>query len=120
MEITEVRVNLRNENKLKAFASIVFDDAFIVRNLKVIKGDAGYFVSMPNRKCNDGKFRDVAHPINNEMRKTIEYRVLNEYERMLNSEKEELSSKPASDSESLSENTPDAGQSSEAQEIIGE
>jgi stage V sporulation protein G len=118
VEITEVRVNLRNENKLKAFASIVFDDAFIVRNLKVIKGDEGYFVSMPNRKCNDGKFRDVAHPINNEMRKTIEYRVLNEYERMLNNEKEELSSKPVSDHTSAVES--DGEQHSQSQEIFGQ
>ena len=84
MEITEVRVTLKNEEKLKAFASITFDDEFVVRGLKVINGSQGYFVSMPSRRKKDGTFQDLAHPINNELRKKIEDRVLDEFERELN------------------------------------
>ena len=80
MEITEVRITLRNEEKLKAFASITFDDSFVVRGLKVINGSQGYFVSMPSRKRKDGSYQDVAHPINNDMRKKIEDRVLDAFE----------------------------------------
>ncbi len=84
MEITEVRITLRNEEKLKAFASITFDDCFVVRGLKVINGSQGYFVSMPSRKRKDGSYQDVAHPINNEMRKKIEDKVLDAFEAELN------------------------------------
>jgi stage V sporulation protein G len=84
VEITEVRITLRNEEKLKAFASITFDNAFVVRGLKVINGSQGYFVSMPSRRKRDGTFQDLAHPISNDLRKRIEDRVLDAFERELN------------------------------------
>ena len=76
MDVTEVRITLREEDKLKAFASITFDNFFVVRGLKVIRGSQGYFVSMPSRRRIDGSFQDLAHPINNEMRRKIEDAVL--------------------------------------------
>ena len=83
MEITEVRLTLRNEERLKAFVSITFDNAFVVRGLKVIDGNTGVFVAMPSRRRKDGEFRDIAHPINNATREMIEDAVLAEYERQL-------------------------------------
>jgi stage V sporulation protein G len=83
MEITEVRLTLRHEERLKAFVSITFDNAFVVRGLKVIRGNEGLFVAMPSRRRKDGEFRDIAHPINNETRRMIEDAVLEEYERQL-------------------------------------
>ena len=52
MEITEVRVKLMDEpgERLQAFCSITFDDAFVVRDLKIIEGSTGPFVAMPSRK----------------------------------------------------------------------
>lgn len=81
MEITEVKLTLRNEEKLKAFVSVTFDNAFVVRGLKVINGNEGYFVSMPSRKRKDGSYQDIAHPINNDMRKKLENAILDEYEK---------------------------------------
>lgn len=83
MQITEVRITLRDEEKLKAFANVTFDDAFVIRGLKIINGNSGYFVSMPSRKRKDGTHQDIAHPINNEMRKMIEDKVLAAYEEEL-------------------------------------
>ncbi len=80
MEITEVRITLRNEDKLKAFANVTFDEEFVIRGLKVINGTNGYFVSMPSRKRNDGTHQDIAHPINNRMRQKLEESVLTAYE----------------------------------------
>lgn len=85
MEITEVRITLRDEEKLKAFANVTFDNAFVVRGLKVINGTSGYFVSMPSRKRPDGTHQDIAHPVNNEMRRIIEDKVLEAYESELKS-----------------------------------
>ncbi len=52
MEITEVRVKLMEEpgERLQAFCSITFDDAFVIRDLKIIEGTTGPFVAMPSRK----------------------------------------------------------------------
>lgn len=86
MEITEVRLTLRHEDRLKAFVSITFDNAFVVRGLKVIEGNGGLFVAMPSRRRKDGEFRDIAHPINNEARQMIEDAVLSEYHRQLEAE----------------------------------
>jgi stage V sporulation protein G len=81
MEVTEVRVFPVNEEKLKAYVTITFDDCFVVRDLKVINGNNGLFVAMPSKKRKDGTFKDTAHPLNNETRKMIEEKVLAEYER---------------------------------------
>ncbi len=83
MEITDIRVTLKNEDKLKAFVNITFDNQFVVRGLKVINGKTGYFVSMPSRKRPDGTHQDIAHPVNNEARRLIEDKVLAAYEKEL-------------------------------------
>ncbi len=83
MDITEVRVFPVNEERLKAYATITFDDCFIIRDLKIIDGNNGLFVAMPSKKRKDGTFRDTAHPLNNETRERIEDVVLREYEKEL-------------------------------------
>lgn len=83
MEITEIRISLRDDNKLKAFASITLDNCFVIRGLKVIEGAKGIFVAMPSRKRPDGTYQDVAHPINNETRDWMEERIVAEYHKEL-------------------------------------
>jgi len=80
VEITEIRVTLRDEERLKGFANVTFDDAFVIRGMKIIQGNTGYFVSMPSRKRPDGTYQDIAHPINKDMRQLIEQKVLEAYE----------------------------------------
>jgi len=80
IEITEVRVSLRNDDKLKAFVSITLNDSFVIRGLKVIRGNSGLFVAMPSRKRPDGQHQDLAHPINDVTRKYLTERVMTEYE----------------------------------------
>ena len=57
MVITEVRIKLMEDNteneRLQAFCSVTFDDAFVVRDLKIIEGTKGPFVAMPSRKLTD-------------------------------------------------------------------
>ncbi|OGL46095.1 MAG: septation protein SpoVG [Candidatus Schekmanbacteria bacterium RBG_16_38_11] len=79
MEVTEVRVFPVEEEKLKAYVTIIFDDCFVIRDLKVINGKTGLFVAMPSRKRKDGRFKDLAHPLDNETRKRIEDKVIEEY-----------------------------------------
>ena len=83
MEITEVKVFPIQEEKLKAFVSIVFDHCFMINDIKIIQGRDGLFISMPSRKKKNGEFKDVAHPLNNETRRMIEGKVLAEYDRVL-------------------------------------
>ena len=85
MEITEVNINLRDEDKLKAFVNITFEDVFVVRGLKIILGRQGLFVCMPSRRMNDGTYKDIAHPIDNEYREHIEQMILDKYHAMLES-----------------------------------
>lgn len=81
MEITEVKIFLVNEEKLKAFVSIVLDKCFMINDIKVIQGREGLFISMPSRRKKNGDFKDVAHPLNNETRRWMESAILTEYER---------------------------------------
>ncbi len=83
MKITEVKVYpAKDSGRLKAYATIVFDNSFIIRDLKVIEGDKGLFVSMPSRRRKDGTFRDIVHPLNVETRKMIEDSVITEYNKV--------------------------------------
>ena len=79
MEITEVRVHLRNEDKLKAFATVTFDNCFVVRNMKIISGNKDLILCMPSRKLPNGTYKDVAHPISVDFRKSLEDRILAAY-----------------------------------------
>ncbi len=84
MEITEVKVYPAKESgRLKAYATIVFDESFIIRDLKVIEGNKGYFVSMPSRKRKDGTFRDIVHPLNSDTRSSIENMVIEEFKKVM-------------------------------------
>ncbi len=84
MEITEVKVfPVNNEERLKAYVTITFDDCFVVRDLKIINGNNGLFVAMPSKKMKDGTYRDTAHPLNNETREKIEAKVLEAYRKEL-------------------------------------
>ncbi len=94
MKITEVKVFPVDEEKLKAYAMIVFDQCFVVRDLKIISGTSGLFVAMPSKKRKDGTFKDVAHPLNRETRKEIEKAVIDEYHREMDQQQEDLMPTP--------------------------
>lgn len=80
MDITDVRVRkVVTNSRMKAIATITFDDCFVVRDIKVIDGQEGLFVAMPSRKSADGQFRDVAHPIRQEFRDVIESKIIEVY-----------------------------------------
>ena len=83
MDITEIRVTLRSEEKLKAFVTVTFDKCFAVRNMKIVEGEKGPMLCMPSRKLPDGTFKDVAHPINAEFRSYLEKRIFAAYEEEL-------------------------------------
>ncbi|MBP1729861.1 MAG: septation protein SpoVG [Deltaproteobacteria bacterium] len=82
MEITGVKIYPVGEKKVKAYASIVFDEAFIVRDLKIIDGEGKLFVAMPSKKMKDGSYRDTAHPLNSKMREMIESKVLEAFQNL--------------------------------------
>jgi stage V sporulation protein G len=79
MEITEIKISLNNDEKLKGFVNIVLDDLFVVRGLKIIHGLKGYFIAMPSRKSKDGSFQDIAHPIRSSFRIQMEKKILDQY-----------------------------------------
>ena len=81
MEITQVKVFPVEEERLKAYVSIVLDDCFLVSDLKVIQGPNGVFVSMPSKRKKNGEFKDIAHPLNRETRERMEKKILSEYEK---------------------------------------
>ena len=80
MEITEIKIFPVNEEKLKAYVTIILDNCFVVRDLKVINGNMGLFVAMPSKKRKDGQFKDIAHPLNQETRSEIERAVFEAFE----------------------------------------
>ncbi|MCX5783596.1 MAG: SpoVG family protein [Elusimicrobia bacterium] len=94
MQITKVRIHLMNEERLKAFASITFDNCFVVRNMKIISGARGVFLCMPSNKLPNGTHKDIAHPVTQEFRKYLEENIIGAYEK-------ELANAPASEADKV-------------------
>ncbi len=81
MQITDVRLRkVNSENRMKAVASVTFDNEFVVHDIKVIESQNGLFIAMPSRKTPNGEFKDIAHPINAETREKIQTAILEAYE----------------------------------------
>ena len=68
---------------MKAIVSVVFDNAFVVHDIKIIQGDKGLFIAMPSRRTANGTFRDVAHPINSDYRVEIQRAIFEKYDILL-------------------------------------
>ena len=81
MKITEVKIYPVNEERLKAYVTITIDECFVVRDLKIIRGNEGLFVAMPSKKRKDGQFKDIAHPLNQETRAHMEQAIFDAYEK---------------------------------------
>ena len=81
MQITDVRLRkVNSENRMKAVASVTFDNEFVVHDIKVIESQDGLFIAMPSRKTPNGEFKDIAHPINPEKREKIQKAIFEDYE----------------------------------------
>jgi stage V sporulation protein G len=83
MKITEVRIYPTNEDLVKAYATISFDNCFLVQEIRVIKGPTGLFVSFPAKKQRDGTYWDIAFPANAGTRNMIQQAILEEYEKVV-------------------------------------
>ena len=97
MEITNVGISLKNtEGTLRAYASVTFDDEFVVKDIKITETEKGLTMSMPRRKVKlkeevdetdpevrSKLYRDVAHPINSQAREKIEKAIFAKYEEEL-------------------------------------
>lgn len=81
MKISDVRIRLVNkeDNKLKAIASVTIDDCFVVHDIKIIDASDGAFIAMPSRKTNDGDYKDIVHPLNTETRELLKTTILTAY-----------------------------------------
>lgn len=115
MKITDVRLRKVNnqDTRMKALVSVTFDEAFVVHDLRVIDGNNGLFVAMPSKRTPDGEFRDIAHPINTEMRQHVQEEVMRVYEETEDVDQESadetaeptVESDPAEDEDSTLEQT---------------
>lgn len=80
MKITDVRIRkVDGQSRLRAIVSITIDDAFAIHELRIIEGKESLFVAMPSKEVGEGKFKDIAHPINVETRQMVEKAILEKY-----------------------------------------
>ena len=81
MKITSVNVRkiAKDGSRMKGIASVLIDDSFAVHDIRLIEGDNGLFIAMPSRKTAVGGYRDIAHPINPEVRAMFEESILDAY-----------------------------------------
>ena len=84
MEITDIRIRqIAETGKMKAVVSVTFDNCFVVHDIKIIEGQDKLFKAMPSRKTPENEYKDIAHPINMEMRELLQQRIIDKYESTL-------------------------------------
>lgn len=82
MKITSVNVRKieKEGSRMKGIASVLLDDSFAIHDIRIIEGEKGLFIAMPSKKTPNGGYRDIAHPINAEVRSMFEEAILKAYE----------------------------------------
>ena len=91
MQITDVRIRItdKTNTKMKALASVTFDNCFVVHDIKVIQSEKTTFIAMPSKKDGNGEYKDIAHPLDSETRKMIQDAVLAKYDSVLSEQPEQ-------------------------------
>ena len=80
MTITDVQIRKTvAEGKLKAYATVTFDECFVLHNVKLIEGEKVVFIAMPSRRTKTGAYKDIAHPITPEFRSVLQEKILSAY-----------------------------------------
>ena len=81
MKITSVNVRKveKEDSRMKGIASVLIDDCFAIHDIRIIEGDNGLFIAMPSRKTAVGAYRDIAHPINQEVRDMFQKAIIDAY-----------------------------------------
>ena len=87
LNITEVRIKKINKGDLLAAASICIDNCFVIKEIKLLDGKNGKYISMPKRRMKNRDFRqDFSYPINNETRLQILEAIKEQYDDMIENE----------------------------------
>jgi stage V sporulation protein G len=82
--ISDVQVRLVDNDRLRAWATITLNQAFVIKGIRIIRGNQRVFVAMPSKQQKDGKYQDIAHPICKDFRDYLEQRILDVYHRVEN------------------------------------
>jgi stage V sporulation protein G len=77
-------VRLVDNDRLRAWATITLNQAFVIKGIRIIRGNQRVFVAMPSKQQKDGKYQDIAHPISKDFRDYLEERILDVYHRVEN------------------------------------
>lgn len=89
MEITNVKIfKAKQRGPVLAYANVILDNQFIIRGITLLEKNEKRFISMPSRKINDSErhYRDIAHPLNREIREALTDTIFNAYDEFLKSE----------------------------------
>lgn len=83
MNITDIKIRHVNHGKLKAVATVTFDNQFVVHDIKLIEGLDKKFLAMPSKVLADGTHMDIVHPISKDLRTSLENAVFEQYQASL-------------------------------------
>ncbi len=80
MTISDIRIRkITQEGRLRAVVTITIDEAIAVHDIRLVQGDERMFVAMPSRRDDEGRYRDIVHPIHADVRSDIENQIINAY-----------------------------------------
>lgn len=83
LQITDVRMKIKDGNGMKAICNIIVNGMIALNDIRVVETrDGRLMVAMPSKRMPDGKFKDIANPVNAHARRIIEDAVISEYNKL--------------------------------------
>ena len=80
MNISDIRIRkVMQDGRLRAVVSITLDNSIAVHDIRLVQGDDRLFVAMPSRRDDEGRYRDIIHPIHADIRNEIEEKIITAY-----------------------------------------
>lgn len=76
----EVKKLFTGPDKLRAVCTVILDDCFLVKNVRVVEGEKGLFMSLPSRRTVKGEWMEICFPMTKELRAELTATVLEAYE----------------------------------------
>ena len=84
MKVTDIKIRLKDEKKVKAIVEVTLDNQLIIHGIRLVQTDKAFVITMPNFKGKGDKYLDLVHPANADFRKYLTDEIVTKYQELVN------------------------------------
>lgn len=84
MKVTDIKIRLKDEKKVKAIVEVTLDNQLIIHGIRLVQTDKAFVITMPHFKGKGDKYLDLVHPANADFRKYMTDEIVTKYQELVN------------------------------------